>query len=53
MALGRKKAPVSPVTSDYIESTVPPSLRIAGAYSWRVLLVVGVAGVVIFLIAQL
>jgi len=52
MALGRKRE-AAPVSSEQIDSTVPPSLRIAGAYSWRILLVVGVAGVVIFLIAQL
>ena len=57
MALGRKRevAPVSTsrIETDPIEATVPPSLRIAGAYSWRILLVAGVVGVVIFLIAQL
>ena len=36
-----------------IEERVPPSLRLAGAYSWRILLVVGVVAVAIFLIAQL
>lgn len=32
---------------------VPPSLRIAGAYSWRILLVIGLVAAVIFVIAQL
>ena len=32
---------------------MPPSLRVAGAYSWRILLVVGLVAVVIFVIAQL
>ena len=53
MALRRKAAPATPVTTEEVEATVPPSLRIAGAYSWRILLVVGLAAVVIFLIAQL
>ncbi len=53
MALRRKAAEPAPVTAEQVEATVPPSLRIAGAYSWRILLVVGVVAVVIFLIAQL
>lgn len=53
MALRRKPADVPPVTSEQVEATVPPSLRIAGAYSWRILLVVGIVGVVIFVISQL
>ena len=35
------------------DEAVPPALRIAGAYSWRILLVVGVIAVLFFLIAQL
>ena len=34
------------------DDTVPLGLKIAGAYSWRILLVVGVIAVVIFLIMQ-
>lgn len=52
MALRRKPA-VTPFTTEQVDASVPPSLRIAGAYSWRLLLVVAVIGVVIFLIAQL
>lgn len=52
MAL-RRKSPAAEPDSAEIDSTVPPSLRIAGAYSWRILLVVGVVAVVIFLISQL
>lgn len=52
MAL-RRKARETPVTAEQVEETVPPSLRVAGAYSWRILLVVGVVAVVIFAIAQL
>ncbi|MBC7589914.1 MAG: AI-2E family transporter [Salinibacterium sp.] len=51
---GRKngtRAPTIPLAS--AEVTVPHGLRIAGAYSWRLLLVVGVIAVVIFLIMQL
>jgi predicted PurR-regulated permease PerM len=52
MALRRKPA-VTPLTTEQVDANVPPSLRIAGAYSWRLLLVVAVVGVVIFVIAQL
>jgi predicted PurR-regulated permease PerM len=47
-----KKKPVEPVVIDENES-VPPALRVAGAYSWRILLVVGVLAVFVFLIIQL
>ena len=56
MALRRKVGPrtvETPPTAQDIDAVVPPSLRIAGAYSWRILLVVAVVGVVIFVIAQL
>jgi len=52
MALRRTKRE-TPVTAEQVEATVPPSLRVAGAYTWRILLVVGVVAVVIFAIAQL
>lgn len=52
MALRRTKRE-TPVTAEQVDATVPPSLRVAGAYSWRILLVVGVVAVVIFAIAQL
>jgi predicted PurR-regulated permease PerM len=52
MALRRPKPPVEP-DSEAIAATVPASLRIAAAYSWRILLIVAVAAVVIFLIMQL
>lgn len=52
VALGREKKPVAPVVVDENES-VPPALRIAGAYSWRILLVVGVVAVLVFLVIQL
>jgi predicted PurR-regulated permease PerM len=44
-----RRATPAPETAD---DTVPFGLRIAGAYSWRILLVVGVLAVVIFLIIQ-
>lgn len=55
MAFRRKAvtAAETPPTSAEVDAVVPPSLRIAGAYSWRILLVVAVVGVVIFVISQL
>jgi predicted PurR-regulated permease PerM len=35
------------------DAAVPPALRVAGAYSWRILLVVAVVAVVIFVVGQL
>lgn len=40
-------------TAEEVEATLPPSLRIAGAYSWRLLLIAALIGVVIFVIGQL
>ena len=54
MSFGRKNrfiAPARPLAGG--DATVPPGLRIAGAYSWRILLVAGVIAVFIFLIIQL
>ena len=53
MALRRKAAETPQLTSEDVDAHVPPSLRIAGAYSWRLLLVAGLAGVAIWVIAQL
>ncbi|WP_309616721.1 AI-2E family transporter [Salinibacterium sp.] len=54
MTFDSKKAAQAPETARAnADATVPPGLRIAGAYSWRILLVVGVIAVVIFLIMQL
>ena len=52
MALGRKKKPETSVVVP-AQSTVPLALRIAGAYSWRILLVVGVLAVLVFMVSQL
>ncbi len=49
VALGRQKS--APSSAD--GELVPPALAIAAAFSWRILLVVGVFAVLIFLIAQL
>ncbi|CAN5589568.1 AI-2E family transporter [soil metagenome] len=51
MALVRKKPVVDPASVDP-DTAVPTALKIAGAYSWRILLVVGVLAVFIFLIIQ-
>lgn len=54
MSFGRKNrfiAPARPLAGG--DATVPPGLRIAGAYSWRILLVAGVIAAFIFLIIQL
>ncbi len=48
MALRRLKADPA-VDAD---ETVPPALKIAAAYSWRILLVVGVLAVLIFIVIQ-
>lgn len=59
MALGREKKnkkPAGYVNVGYpdvnADASVPPSLRIAAAYSWRILLVVGVIAVLVFVIIQ-
>lgn len=51
MALVRKKPVVDPASVDP-DTAVPTALKIAGAYSWRILLVVGVLAVFVFLIIQ-
>ena len=48
MALGRRKTEV-PFNAD---ETVPPALKIAAAYSWRILLVVGMLAVLVFAVMQ-
>ncbi|MDP3208769.1 MAG: AI-2E family transporter, partial [Rhodoglobus sp.] len=48
MALRRQKA----VPAVDAEETVPPALKIAAAYSWRILLVVGVLAVLVFAVIQ-
>jgi putative heme transporter len=54
MSFGRKNRHTviarTPASDDV---TVPSGLRIAGAYSWRILLVVGVIAVFVFLVIQL
>jgi predicted PurR-regulated permease PerM len=53
MALVRRTKPALSPDSREIEGSVPPALRIAGAYSWRILLVAGVLALLVFLIIQL
>ena len=69
MIFGRRKAHDAPpirraevdVTSDSdlnsvqrtVASTVPPGMQIAGAWSWRILVVLAVAAVLVFLVIQL
>jgi len=48
VALGRRKTEV-PFNAD---ETVPPALKIAAAYSWRILLVVGMLAVLVFAVMQ-
>ncbi|MEP6481517.1 MAG: AI-2E family transporter [Rhodoglobus sp.] len=52
MALGRKKQPVAGYGELKPDESVPPALRIAAAYGWRLLLVVGLIAVLIFVIIQ-
>jgi len=59
MMLGKKRAAarapqgVANIDLTDADATVPRGLKIAGAYSWRILLVVAIVGVAIFVIAQL
>lgn len=47
MAWGKKTPHTDPVV---VDDAVPPGMRIAGAWSWRILVVVGVVAVVIYLV---
>ena len=49
----RKRLPQSAARSQSAEDAVPPGMRIAGAWSWRILVIAGVIGLLIFLIIQL
>jgi predicted PurR-regulated permease PerM len=58
VAVAREKKPVAGYSElnageVNVDEAVPPALRLAGAYSWRILLVVGVIAVAVFLISQL
>lgn len=53
MALGRRKTSKTEPRPFVLAETIPPGLQIAGAFSWRILTVVGVAAVFIFLVMQL
>ena len=53
MALVRRSKPATGYGEVKADEAVPPALRIAAAYSWRILLVVGVVAVVFWVIGQL
>lgn len=53
MAVARNSKPSVGYGEVKADEAVPPALRIAGAYSWRILLVVSVIAVLFLLIAQL
>ncbi len=53
MALGREKKSVARTGAGNADEAVAPALRIAGAYSWRILLVVAVIAVLVFLVSTL
>jgi predicted PurR-regulated permease PerM len=55
MALGRAKPSASKVMAPgpRAEDSIPHGVRVAGAWSWRLLAIVGVIGVFIFLVSQL
>jgi putative heme transporter len=48
VALGRRKTVAAPPADE----AVPPALKVAAAYSWRILVIVGVIAVLIFVIMQ-
>jgi len=49
VALGRRKTVAAPPADE----AVPPALKVAAAYSWRILVIVGVIAVLVFVIMQL
>jgi predicted PurR-regulated permease PerM len=48
VALGRRKTVAAPPADE----AVPPALKVAAAYSWRILVIVGVIAVLVFVIMQ-
>ena len=48
MALGRQKTVAAPPADE----TFPPALNIAAAFSWRILVIVGVIAVLVFVVMQ-
>lgn len=55
MVLGRasRRVPQSAARATGIEDSVPNGIRLAGAWSWRILAIVGVIAVFVFLVVQL
>ena len=51
MAIRKKADPV--VTTEEIQQRVAPGMRVAAAWSWRVLLVAALVAAILFLIVQL
>jgi predicted PurR-regulated permease PerM len=49
----RKRMPQSAARDRAVEDAVPVGMRIAGAWSWRILVVAGVVALLIFLVIQL
>lgn len=49
----RKPSAAIRAARDEVETSVPPGMRIAGAWGWRLLVLAGVLGVLVFLVIQL
>jgi predicted PurR-regulated permease PerM len=49
----RKRMPRSAARDRAVEDAVPVGMRIAGAWSWRILAIAGVVAVFVFLVIQL
>lgn len=52
MIFARRNIPARAVPAPEVAAAVPASLRIAGAYSWRFLVIAGVVGLIIFLVSE-
>jgi predicted PurR-regulated permease PerM len=59
MTIGKRKPVTTPAAleaksaRDAAESTIPPAMRIAASWSWRILVVLAVVGVFVWLISEL
>ncbi|HEY4270183.1 MAG TPA: AI-2E family transporter, partial [Galbitalea sp.] len=53
MAVARNESTPDDSKDDVVEKSLTPSIRIAGAWSWRILVVLAVLGVFVFLFIQL
>lgn len=52
MIFARRNIPARAVPAPEVAAAVPASLRIAGAYSWRFLVIAGVVGLIVFLVSE-